>query len=90
MTSRLYTTGNEVFFDDDDIIVSKTNTKGILTYTNRIFLNIAGYAEKEVVGQQHSIIRHPDMPRCIFKLLWDTLQNGQEIFAYVINRCKKW
>lgn len=88
MARDIITTGNEVFFDDDDIIVSKTDIKGILTYANRVFLDVAGYTEKEVLGQQHSIIRHPDMPRCIFKLLWDTLQNGQEIFAYVINRCK--
>jgi len=83
-----FTTATEVFFDENDIIVSKTDLKGLLTYTNKVFLDIAGYAEKDVIGQQHSIIRHPDMPRCIFKLLWDTLQKGEEIFAYVVNRCK--
>lgn len=81
-------TGNEVFFGDDDIIVSKTDLKGRITYANKIFLDIAGYKEREVIGQPHSLIRHPDMPRCIFKLLWDTIQAGTEIFAYVINRCK--
>jgi len=88
VTRDVSTTGNEVFFGDDDIIVSKTDLKGRLTYANRVFLNIAGYSEKECIGQQHSLIRHPDMPRCIFKLLWDTIQGGKEIFAYVINRCK--
>ncbi len=81
-------TGVERFFGDDDIIVSKTDLKGRLTYTNKVFLDIAGYTERECLGQQHSMIRHPDMPRCVFKLLWDTIQGGSEIFAYVINRCK--
>jgi PAS domain S-box-containing protein len=79
-------TGVERFFEDDEIIVSKTDLKGHVTYANRVFLRLAGYEEKEILGQPHSIIRHPDMPRCIFKLLWDTLAGGKEIFAYVINR----
>ena len=81
-------TGKEVFFDDDEIIVSKTDLTGKLTYANDVFLRIAGYKEAEVLGQPHSLIRHPDMPRCIFKLLWDTISAGGEIFAYVMNRCK--
>lgn len=81
-------TGNEVSFPDNELIVSKTDPKGRLTYTNRLFLDIAGYTQEELIGQPHNIIRHPDMPRCIFKLLWDTIGSGQEIFAYVINRCK--
>ncbi len=88
MTRNTSLTGREVYFNDDDIIVSKTDLKGRLTYCNDVFLSIAGYTEEECLGQQHSMIRHPDMPRCIFKLLWDTIQNGTEIFAYVINRCK--
>ena len=82
-------TGVERFFDKDDVIVSKTNTKGVITYANRTFLTISGYAEDEVVGKPHNLIRHPDMPRCIFRLLWETIQSGHEIFAYVINRCKQ-
>ena len=88
MKEKLALTGVERFFDVDDIIVSKTDLKGRITYANDVFLEIAGYTEQEVLGQPHSMIRHPDMPRCIFKLLWDTIQGGQEIFAYVINRCK--
>ena len=88
MSRNMTTTGVERFFDNDDIIVSKTDMKGRLTYANKIFLEIADYGEKEVLGQPHSIIRHPDMPRCIFKLLWDSIQGGKEIFAYVVNRCK--
>ncbi|MCB1476195.1 MAG: PAS domain-containing protein [Rhodobiaceae bacterium] len=81
-------TGVERFFDEDELIVSKTNLKGHITYCNDVFLRIAGYTEKECIGQPHSMIRHPDMPRAIFQLLWETVQDGREIFAYVMNRCK--
>lgn len=85
---NLATTGVERFFPEDEIIVSKTDTKGKITYANETFLKIAGYAEREVLGQPHNMIRHPDMPRAVFKLLWDTLHEGREIFAYVVNRAK--
>ena len=81
-------TGREVFFDRKDLIVSKTNLKGHITYANGVFLEVAGYTEAEVIGQPHCMIRHPDMPRCVFKLLWDTIQAGTEIFAYVVNMTK--
>jgi len=81
-------TGVEVFFDADDIIVSKTDLKGRITYANKVFTDICGYSEAELLGQPHSIVRHPDMPRCVFKLLWDTLAEGREIFAYVKNMTK--
>ena len=83
-----HVSGKERFFHDDELIVSKTNLQGKLTYTNRMFLSISDYTEAEVLGQPHSIIRHPHMPRSIFMLLWKTIQNGDEIFAYVINRAK--
>ncbi|GJM00116.1 MAG: transcriptional regulator [Methyloligella sp.] len=88
MSRDSFLTGNEVTFQDDEIIVSKTNLKGHLTYANKLFLEIAGYSEQEVIGKPHNIIRHPDMPRVIFKMLWDTVRDGREVFAYVINRCK--
>ncbi len=81
-------TNKEVFFEENEIIVSKTDLKGRLTYCNEVFLAISDYSEQECLGQPHSLIRHPDMPRCIFKLLWDTLLSGNEVFAYVVNRCK--
>lgn len=81
-------TGVERTFHEDEIIVSKTDLKGRITYANQVFLHIAGYTEKEVLGQPHNIIRHPDMPRCVFKLLWDTIEAKRETFAYVLNRGK--
>jgi len=73
---------------EDDFIVSKTNAKGIITYGNPIFIEFSGYSESELLGTQHNIVRHPDMPRAAFKLAWDTIQSGQEFFAYVKNMAK--
>ena len=81
-------TNREVFFEHDEIIVSKTDPTGRITYANDIFLRISGYTEDETLGQPHSFIRHPDMPRCVFKLLWDAIQAKGEIFAYVKNMTK--
>lgn len=85
---NLTPSGREARFDDNDIIVSKTDIRGVITYANSIFQKISGYAEEELLGQPHNILRHPDMPRCVFRLLWDTIQSGEEIFAYVLNLCK--
>jgi len=73
---------------EDDFLVSKTDLKGRITYGNRIFIEYSGYSEEELLGKQHNIVRHPDMPRGVFKFLWDTLQSKQECFAYVKNRSK--
>ncbi len=81
-------TGRERTWPDSQIIVSKTDTKGIITYANKVFCDVAMYQEAELVGQNHNIIRHPDMPRCVFKLLWDTIEKGEEIFAYVVNQAR--
>ncbi|WP_305984101.1 PAS domain-containing protein [Roseibium sp. MMSF_3544] len=88
MPKDVVVTGVERFFGDDELIVSKTDLKGRITYCNDVFLQIAGYTEKECIGHPHSIIRHPEMPRCVFDLLWEFIQSGREIFAYVKNRCK--
>lgn len=86
MAQDLTLTGVERTFSDDEVIVSRTDIKGRITYCNRVFMHLAGYKEEDLLGQPHSIIRHPAMPRCVFKLLWDTVSSGKEIFAYVINR----
>lgn len=78
----------ERFLESDDIIVSKTDTKGIITYANDVFSNISGYEYNELIGKPHNLIRHPLMPSCVFKLLWDTIKEDREIFAYVLNLCK--
>jgi len=79
---------NEKSLNEEDFIVSKTDLKGKIIYGNKIFIKISGYSEGELLGQPHSILRHPDMPKIIFKLLWQRIQNKEEIFAYVKNLCK--
>ncbi len=81
-------TGKAAHFDEHEIIVSKTDLRGHITYANDVFQRVSGYHEEELIGQPHNLIRHPDMPGCVFKLLWDTLRNGHEIFAYVLNLAK--
>lgn len=88
MRQEIPPTQREVFFEADDLIVSKTDLKGKITYANQTFCRISGFDEAEVVGRPHALIRHPDMPRAVFKLLWDAILRGEEIFAYVKNMTK--
>ncbi len=69
-------------------IISDTDKKGIITAANDVFQEVAGYSENELVGANHNIVRHDDMPRACFKLVWDTIASGKEIRAYVINKAK--
>ena len=78
----------ELTFGDHEIIVSKTDTHGKIMYGNELFLRLSGYEEHEIIGAPHNIIRHPDMPKFIFKHLWDTIKAGREVNAYVINKTK--
>lgn len=88
MKNKITPRNNEVCLGDDEFIVSKTDRKGIITYTNRVFMQIAGFSESELLGTQHNIVRHPDMPRGVFKFLWQTLEQEDEFFGYVKNLCK--
>lgn len=81
-------TDKEVRFGAEQIIVSKTDLKGVITYANRVFSDVCGYQPSELIGKPHNIIRHPDFPGGVFKLLWDTIQADREIFAYVKNMAK--
>ena len=88
MRTNLPVTDVEHTFDIDQFIVSKTDTKGIITYCNRLFVEMAGYEEDELLGKPHNIVRHPDMPEAAFADLWRTVQAGQEWNGIVKNRCK--
>lgn len=79
----------ELTFDDEEFIVSKTDLQGKITYGNSLFIQISGYKEAELLQQPHKILRHPDMPAIIFKLLWSRIKEGKEIFAYVKNKTKE-
>lgn len=78
----------ELTFGEHELIVSKTDTYGKITYGNELFLRLSGYQEHEIIGAPHNIVRHPDMPKLIFKFLWDTIKAGREINAYVVNQSK--
>ncbi|MGO9955579.1 MAG: hypothetical protein ACLP50_06280 [Solirubrobacteraceae bacterium] len=75
-------------FGIEELFFSTTDRKGIIQSGNRVFARVAAHEEGEMVGRPHSLIRHPDMPRCVFKLLWDTIEDGRAIAAYVKNRAK--
>jgi len=79
----------EITFGEDDFIVSKTDLDGRITYGNELFIEMSGYDEVELLNQPHNILRHDDMPAVVFKLLWEQIQSGKEIFAYVKNRTKQ-
>lgn len=81
-------TDQEHFMKDGSILVSKTDLKGIITYCNRDFIEISGYAESELLGKNHNLVRHPDMPPEAFQDLWDTLNAGKPWTGIVKNRCK--
>ncbi len=71
-----------------DLIVSKSDENGNITYVNPVFMKISGYKQGDLLDEPHSILRHPDMPKVIFKYLWDNLKAGNDVFAYVKNLCK--
>ncbi|MFA6143622.1 MAG: PAS domain-containing protein [Sulfurimonas sp.] len=81
-------TRNQKFLQVDDFIVSKTDAHGKILYGNKHFLELSGYTQTELFGVPHSILRHPDMPKIVFKFLWDRIKDKKEIFAYVKNLCK--
>jgi len=80
--------GKQIELSKKRYIVSKTDAKGVIQYGNDYFVEISGYRESELIGQPHNIIRHPDMPKVIFKLMWDRINLGKNIFAVVKNLAK--
>jgi len=74
--------------DENSFLISETDEKGIITFANDDFCNIAGYTVDELIGKNHNIVRHPDMPKVAFKGLWSTLHKGEIWSGFVKNRCK--
>ena len=79
----------EITFEDVGVqnrpIISKTDLKGVITYVNTPFCKLAGYSKEELKGKPHNIIRHPDMPKSVFKKLWDTIEKNQKWRGFVKN-----
>lgn len=86
MRADTHLTGIQTEFARNLLIVSKTDPNGVITYANHGFCEVACYRMEELLGRPHSIVRHPDMPRTAFSVMWETLKSGQEFFAYVVNR----
>jgi PAS domain S-box-containing protein len=78
----------QLILNPKKMIVTQTDDKGNIIYVNDYFTKITGYSISDVYGMPHNIIRHPDMPRAIFYLMWDRIQNGKNIKALVKNRTK--
>lgn len=79
---------NEIIVAPIDIVVSKTDLEGHIEYANQIFYKLSGYNKRELTFAPHSILRHPDMPKIIFKHLWNELKQGNEVHAFVKNMTK--
>jgi len=81
-------TGKQIKLDPKRYIVSKTDVAGRIMYGNEYFTEISGYSERELIGTPHNILRHPEMPKAVFHLMWKRLKNGQNIMAVVKNLAK--
>jgi PAS domain S-box-containing protein len=79
---------HEIKLSSKRYIVSKTDAKGIIEYGNDYFVEVSGYTEAELIGKPHSMVRHPDMPRVVFKMMWDRINRAQNIMAVVKNMAK--
>ncbi len=84
-TRRVYVTPIETPYPHGKLIVSRTDTQGIITQCNQSFVDMSGYCEAELIGQPHCLLRHPDMPAAAFRDLWETVQAGRQWHGYVKN-----
>jgi len=78
----------EIELDPRRYIISETDAKGKITFANDYFMEVSGYSLEELIGKSHNIVRHPDMPKVVFKLLWETISKGRNINAVVKNLAK--
>lgn len=78
----------EIQLDPKRYIVSETDANGKITFCNEYFIEVAGYTKEELIGQPHNIVRHPDMPKVVFKLLWVMISTGHNVNAVVKNLAK--
>ena len=78
----------EVEWDKSKVLISETDAAGTITNVNDVFCSVAHYSAEELIGQPHNLIRHPDMPKLIFKLLWDNLKVGNNFVGVIKNLAK--
>lgn len=82
---KIYHSDWEVPYPEGILIVSRTDLRGVITHANEAFVEIGGYTREELIGAPHCVLRHPDMPRRVFKDLWETLGAGKKWHGYVKN-----
>ncbi|AOU97465.1 hypothetical protein BI364_05290 [Acidihalobacter yilgarnensis] len=87
MKRNLPISGREQSFAPDEQLISSTDTAGVVTYANEVFLKVAGFSADELVGKSHNLVRHPDMPQAAFADLWHTVKSGHPWMGVVKNRC---
>jgi len=78
----------EIIIPDEEVLISVTDPKGIIIETNDIFTKISGYSKDELIGTSHNVIRHPDMPKIMFKIVWDHIMDKENVMAVVKNLAK--
>ena len=88
MRTNLPVTGVERHMEEGQYILSKSDLRGAITYVNRTLIDMSGFTEAELLGEPHSMLRHPDMPTEAFRDFWATLKAGKAWSGLVKNRCK--
>ncbi|MDQ7002539.1 MAG: methyl-accepting chemotaxis protein [Ghiorsea sp.] len=88
MRKNLPITNHEVMMKDGQVLISETNLKGIITDLNEDFVELSGFSRAELIGKNHNVVRHPEMPAAAFQSLWDTVRAGKPWTGLVKNRCK--
>lgn len=86
--SAEFTTDEETFFAPNELIISRADTRGTITYCNDIFAKMSGWEKEQLLGSNHNMIRHPDMPQITYQLVWDCIKAKSEFYGYVKNLCK--
>lgn len=88
MKKNFPVTQREVDYAESKVFVTKTDIRGVITYTNDSFVEISGFSREELLGENHNLVRHPDMPEWAFKSLWDAVQSDHPWRGIVKNRAK--
>ena len=88
ITNRPTPINREVVWDKTKTIISTTDKYGTITDVNQTFIDVCGYSADELLGKPHNIIRHPDMPKIIFKITWDNILAGRNFHAIIKNLAK--
>ena len=81
-------TENEIKLDPNIMLVSKTDAAGVILYGNNNLTDVSGYSEEELIGSPHNMLRHPDMPKAIFYVMWESIRKGNNIMAVIKNLAK--